>query len=160
MFKNPGGKVKSYAKVLFWIGAVISVLIGVFFIGSSFVQAAYSYNNGFGTVLFGIIGGVIIAAIGILLSWINVLVLYAFGTLVENSDTLVRLNGGTPSGDKHAEKIEVQQSIQNFKQEAPKPVETPIETVAPQTTDKTCPTCGQPVDGDAHFCRNCGTKID
>lgn len=154
MFKNPGGKVKSYAKVLFWIGAVISVLIGVFFIGSSFVQAAYSYNNGFGTVLFGIIGGVIIAAIGILLSWINVLVLYAFGTLVENSDTLVRLNGGIPSGDKHADKIEVQQRIQEFKQE------TPVQPTEPQTSEKTCPTCGQPVEDDAHFCRNCGTKID
>ncbi len=160
MFKNPGGKVKSYAKVLFWIGAVISILIGIIFIGSSFVSAAYSYKNAFATVLFGIIGGVVIAGIGILLSWINVLVLYAFGTLVENSDTLVRLNGGIPSGDKHADKIEVQQRIQEFKQEAPTPVETPVQPTEPQTSEKTCPTCGQPVEDDAHFCRNCGTKID
>ena len=33
---------------------------------------------------------------------------YAFGILVENSDELVRLNGGIPSGNKTAEKIEVQ----------------------------------------------------
>ncbi len=150
MFKNPGGKVKSYAKVLFWIGAVISILIGVFVIGTSFVRAAYSYNGGVGTVLFGILSGVIIAAIGILLSWINVLVLYAFGTLVENSDTLVQLNGGVPSGNKHAEKIEAPHKfIQN---EQVQPVET--------TTDKVCPNCGEHVECDSHFCRNCGTKID
>ena len=29
MFRNPGGKIKSYAKVLFWVGVVISIIIGV-----------------------------------------------------------------------------------------------------------------------------------
>ena len=94
MFRNPGGKIKSYAKVLFWVGVVISIIIGVIEIGSSFVAAAYSYQGSFGTILLGILGGILTVAIGTLISWLAVLTLYAFGTLVENSDELVRLNGG------------------------------------------------------------------
>lgn len=190
MFTNPGGKIKSYAKVLFWIGVVISVLIGVFVIGSSFTVAAYSYNGSFGTILGGIIFGLFIVAIGILISWISVLVLYAFGVLVENSDELVRLNGGTPSGNKKAPKIERPQHVQQtyvsaqpkteepVKQEAPAPqekqedvteltekpaAETTEAQVAEPTTDdtkKTCPNCGTEVAPDAHFCKTCGTKLD
>lgn len=111
MFRNPGGKIKSYAKVLFWVGVVISIIIGVIEIGSSFVAAAYSYQDSFGTILLGILGGVLTVAIGTLISWLAVLTLYAFGTLVENSDELVRLNGGIPSGDKTAEKIEVPEKM-------------------------------------------------
>ena len=111
MFRNPGGKIKSYAKVLFWIGVVISIIIGVIEIGSSFVAAAYSYQGSFGTILLGILGGILTVAIGTLISWLAVLTLYAFGTLVENSDELVRLNGGIPSGDKTAEKIEVPEKM-------------------------------------------------
>ena len=111
MFKNPGGKIKSYAKVLFWVGVVISIIIGVIEIGSSFVAAAYSYHGSFGTILLGILGGILTVAIGTLISWLAVLTLYAFGTLVENSDELVRLNGGIPSGDKTAEKIEVPEKV-------------------------------------------------
>lgn len=139
MFRNPGGKIKSYAKVLFWIGVVISIIIGVIEIGSSFVAAAYSYQGSFGTILLGILGGILTVAIGTLISWLAVLTLYAFGTLVENSDELVRLNGGIPSGDKNAEKIEVpekmHQTLHNIQTEpvvkaAPeKPAEEPVEEV-------------------------------
>jgi ribosomal protein L40E len=139
MFRNPGGKIKSYAKVLFWIGVVISIIIGVIKIGSSFVAAAYSYQGSFGTILLGILGGILTVAIGTLISWLAVLTLYAFGTLVENSDELVRLNGGIPSGDKNAEKIEVpekmHQTLHNIQTEpvvkaAPeKPAEEPVEEV-------------------------------
>ena len=130
MFRNPGGKIKSYAKVLFWIGVVISIIIGVIEIGSSFVAAAYSYQGSFGTILLGILGGILTVAIGTLISWLAVLTLYAFGTLVENSDELVRLNGGIPSGDKTAEKIEVpekmHQTLHNIQTE-------PVVKATPET---------------------------
>ena len=139
MFRNPGGKIKSYAKVLFWIGVVISIIIGVIEIGSSFVAAAYSYQASFGTILLGILGGILTVAIGTLISWLAVLTLYAFGTLVENSDELVRLNGGIPSGDKTAEKIEVpekmHQTLHNIQTEPvvkatpEKQTEEPVEEV-------------------------------
>ena len=76
MFRNPGGKIKSYAKVLFWIGVVISIIIGVIEIGSSFVAAAYSYQGSFGTILLGILGGILTVAIGTLISWLAVLTLH------------------------------------------------------------------------------------
>lgn len=139
MFRNPGGKIKSYAKVLFWIGVVISIIIGVIEIGSSFVAAAYSYQGSFGTILLGILGGILTVAIGTLISWLAFLTLYAFGTLVENSDELVRLNGGIPSGDKTAEKIEVpekmHQTLHNIQTEPvvkatpEKQTEEPVEEV-------------------------------
>ena len=139
MFRNPGGKIKSYAKVLFWIGVVISIIIGVIEIGSSFVAAAYSYQGSFGTILLGILGGILTVAIGTLISWLAVLTLYAFGTLVENSDEHVRLNGGIPSGDKTAEKIEVpekmHQTLHNIQTEPvvkatpEKQTEEPVEEV-------------------------------
>ena len=139
MFRNPGGKIKCYAKVLFWIGVVISIIIGVIEIGSSFVAAAYSYQGSFGTILLGILGGILTVAIGTLISWRAVLTLYAFGTLVENSDELVRLNGGIPSGDKTAEKIEVpekmHQTLHNIQTEPvvkatpEKQTEEPVEEV-------------------------------
>lgn len=139
MFRNPGGKIKSYAKVLFWIGVVISIIIGVIEIGSSFVAAAYSYQGSFGIILLGILGGILTVAIGTLISWLAVLTLYAFGTLVENSDELVRLNGGIPSGDKTAEKIEVpekmHQTLHNIQTEPvvkatpEKQTEEPVEEV-------------------------------
>lgn len=139
MFRNPGGKIKSYAKVLFWIGVVISIIIGVIEIGSSFVAAAYSYQGSFGTILLGILGGILTVAIGTLISWLAVLTLYAFGTLVENSDELVRLNGGIPSGDKTAEKIELpekmHQTLHNIQTESvvkatpEKQTEEPVEEV-------------------------------
>ena len=139
MFRNPGGKIKSYAKVLFWIGVVISIIIGVIEIGSSFVAAAYSYQGSFSTILLGILGGILTVAIGTLISWLAVLTLYAFGTLVENSDELVRLNGGIPSGDKTAEKIEVpekmHQTLHNIQTEPvvkatpEKQTEEPVEEV-------------------------------
>lgn len=139
MFRNPGRKIKSYAKVLFWIGVVISIIIGVIEIGSSFVAAAYSYQGSFGIILLGILGGILTVAIGTLISWLAVLTLYAFGTLVENSDELVRLNGGIPSGDKTAEKIEVpekmHQTLHNIQTEPvvkatpEKQTEEPVEEV-------------------------------
>ena len=182
MFRNPGGKIKSYAKVLFWIGVVISIIIGVIEIGSSFVAAAYSYQGSFGTILLGILGGILTVAIGTLISWLAVLTLYAFGTLVENSDELVRLNGGIPSGDKTAEKIEVpekmHQTLHNIQTE-PVVKATPAEVVdAPveetstadektveenaetEMNEKVCPNCGEHAEKDAHFCRKCGTKLD
>lgn len=152
MFNNPGGKIKSYAKVIFWIGAVISIIVGVVIIAGSFIQA--SYYGSVGSVFGGIVEGIIATAIGILISWISVLTLYAFGVLVENSDELVRINGGKPSGEKSAEKVQLPKNTHEFVQEM-----APVEKPTTQET-KVCPSCGTPINDGAHFCKNCGTKID
>lgn len=148
MFHNPGAKIKAYAKVIFWIGVVISVLLGVVAIGASFVTASYVYGNSAGTILGGVIRGILITAIGVLISWVSVLTLYGFGVIVENSDELVRINGGVPSGEQQADNIPMPNIQQNN-----------IHPFTQQSTH-TCPNCGQPVEEGEHFCRNCGSKLD
>lgn len=185
MFRNPGGKIKSYAKVLFWIGVVISIIIGVIEIGSSFVAAAYSYHGSFGTILLGILGGVLTVAIGTLISWLAVLTLYAFGTLVENSDELVRLNGGIPSGDKTAEKIEVpekmhqtlhniqtepvvkatpekqtEEPVEEVKEEPAEVVDAPVEETAPAVEETPAQEDTAETEVNEKVCPNCGEHAE
>ena len=185
MFRNPGGKIKSYAKVLFWIGVVISIIIGVIEIGSSFVAAAYSYHGSFGTILLGILGGILTVAIGTLISWLAVLTLYAFGTLVENSDELVRLNGGIPSGDKTAEKIEVpekmhqtlhniqtepvvkatpekqtEEPVEEVKEEPAEVVDAPVEETAPAVEETPAQEDTAVTEVNEKVCPNCGEHAD
>lgn len=185
MFRNPGGKIKSYAKVLFWIGVVISIIIGVIEIGSSFVAAAYSYHGSFGTILLGILGGILTVAIGTLISWLAVLTLYAFGTLVENSDELVRLNGGIPSGDKTAEKIEVpekvhqslhniqtepvvkatpekqtEEPVEEVKEEPAEVVDAPAEETAPAVEETPAQEDTAVTEVNEKVCPNCGEHAE
>lgn len=185
MFRNPGGKIKSYAKVLFWIGVVISIIIGVIEIGSSFVAAAYSYQGSFGTILLGILGGILTVAIGTLISWLAVLTLYAFGTLVENSDELVRLNGGIPSGDKTAEKIEVpekmhqtlhniqtepvvkatpekqtEEPVEEVKEEPAEVVDAPVEETIPAVEETPAQEDTALTEVNEKVCPNCGEHAE
>lgn len=92
MFNNIGSKIKSYAKVIFWIGVVLSIIAGIAIIGIAFASSSSVYAPfSFGRFFAGLIFAIIAVCIGVLISWINVLVLYGFGVLVENSDTLKQL---------------------------------------------------------------------
>ena len=72
MFDNVGGKLKTIAKVEMSIGIVASVILGFTFITGGRVFA-----------------GLLITAIGILLSWLGSLVIYGIGQAVENSETIL-----------------------------------------------------------------------
>ncbi|MGN0776854.1 MAG: hypothetical protein ACI4MM_09295 [Candidatus Ventricola sp.] len=74
MFTNIGTKIKTTAKVFAWVGIILSVLAGV----------ALTMSAGF-------IGGIWVAIVGSLLSWVGSLALYGFGELVENSDIRTNL---------------------------------------------------------------------
>ena len=91
MFDNIGGKIKGVAKTACWIGIGVSVLVGFIFV----VIGAES-SSGYGSddnVLAPL--GIFIMLVGSFLSWIGSFFLYGFGQLIENSDKLVILNGGT-----------------------------------------------------------------
>ena len=77
MFDNIGGKIKSLARVVCWIGIISSIITGLITI---FVNEDM------------ILTGVLLAVIGSFLSWIGSFFAYGFGQLVENSDTLVAQN--------------------------------------------------------------------
>lgn len=89
MFDNIGGKIKGLAKLVCWLGIIMSVISGI-------VLSAASES--------GI--GVLIAIGGSVLAWIGSFFTYGFGQLVQNSDILV----GRVDSDKvmsTAQKIEL-----------------------------------------------------
>lgn len=80
MYHNVGGKIKTLAKIVFWLGTIACVIIGVAMI----VQATqYRYTN---EEL--LIGGIAIIIVGILSSWLSTLFTYAFGQLVEDNESM------------------------------------------------------------------------
>ncbi len=74
MFDNVGRQIKSFAKVLFYLGVVGS------FIGGLVLLAMGSEAWEGGTF---IIAGLLLIVVGTLVSWISSLLLYGFGELIE-----------------------------------------------------------------------------
>lgn len=76
MFNNIGRKIKTFAKVMCWIGIIASVVAGLAMIAgssSSYAPAA------------GIVAGILTAVMGSLFSWVGSFMLVGFGELVENT---------------------------------------------------------------------------
>ncbi len=87
MFDNIGGKIKTLAKVLCWIGIVASVIGGIIMI----VGTARSSNPGLGILL-----SLLYMALGCLISWVGSFFAYGFGELIENTEAIRRnTNSGT-----------------------------------------------------------------
>lgn len=83
MFAEIGGKIKTLAKVLCWIGIAFFVIYGIAFISNpeiipSFKQ--FSENNALKVLI-----GLIIIIFGSIASWISSFTLYGFGELIDNS---------------------------------------------------------------------------
>ena len=74
MFDNIGGKIKKLAKIICWIGIVLSVIIGVAGIANGTSE--------------GIANGIVVIIVGCLSSWIGSFFTYGFGQLIENTDAI------------------------------------------------------------------------
>ncbi|MCH5212283.1 MAG: hypothetical protein J1G06_04650 [Oscillospiraceae bacterium] len=74
MFDNIGGKIKTLAQVVCWIGIIGSVISGIVMIATDDDLAFL---------------GVIVIVIGSLVSWVSSFTLYGFGHLIENTDLLI-----------------------------------------------------------------------
>ena len=139
MYENIGRKIKGLAIVVFAIMAILSVVAGVFML--------FRDNGGF-------LIGILIAGIGILLSWVGTFFLYGFGQLIENTDILVYQ---TKNMSKNIEKISnnnVQKDVSNEK--VAESIKSSNQS-APNTsaTVKSCPLCGEKVTSKT--CKFCGT---
>ena len=86
MFNNIGGKIKLLAKILCWVGIVLSVITGVAILASG--NTAYVTINGEYTTVSNVPTGISIIVVGCLLSWIGSFFTYGFGQLIENSDII------------------------------------------------------------------------
>ena len=82
MFDNIGGKIKTLAKVVCWLGIIASVIVAIVM----FVASKENYRTEGTYVGLGIaflIGGPLI-------SWISSFMCYGFGELIENSAIIAR----------------------------------------------------------------------
>lgn len=81
MFDNIGGKIKTLAKVVCWIGIVLCVIIGV-------IMIVVGANVGGANGTSAIVGGIVVAVAGALASWIGSFLVYGFGELVDKTRSL------------------------------------------------------------------------
>ena len=133
MFKEVGKKIQSVGKILFALGVVIAVIIGF----SAMALISEAANGGLGFLI-----GVLIIALGVLSSWLGVLLYVGFGRIaecVEEQNRLTRqmLGIADPSA-------------------APKR----MRTEQPRSrAGKKCPDCGKILRADAQFCNECGYQF-
>ncbi len=73
MFRNIGGKIKTLAQIITWLGIIASVLGG-------FIVAAIDDDL--------IAVGLLIVVVGSLASWISSFLLYGYGQLIQNTDII------------------------------------------------------------------------
>lgn len=148
MFTNIGGKLKGVAKIVFWIGVIGSIILGVcvmFWRNIVPVVSWYGYHTGitFGSFLCGLL----VMVLGIFCSWLSVIRLYAYGVIVENTDKLVAKAGETPSGEIPAKDM-------SFKDIA---ADVSSTVKGPQT--KICPSCHSEIPANAQYCPRCGDDL-
>lgn len=77
MFHNIGGKIKTLAKVICWVGIALSIVLGlVLFITISVYQPVIG-------AIVGMMVAIPTALLGALLSWIGSFRLYGYGEMIE-----------------------------------------------------------------------------
>ena len=79
MFNNPGKKLKSLAKLIFWLAIVLNVLLFLGIYGGMVSEAGTD-----GDALALIVSIVLGLLIGALIGWLSSILLYAFGELIED----------------------------------------------------------------------------
>ena len=80
MFSNMGRKIKITGKVLCWIGIIVSVVSGLGMIAAGF-SGMWTQMGSVVTIL----GGIGVALLGSLLSWVGSFFMVGFGELIENT---------------------------------------------------------------------------
>lgn len=127
MFDNIGGKIKTLAKVVCWIGIIACIITGI-------VLMATDEDL--------ILVGILTVVVGSLLSWVSSFILYGFGQLVENSDTLVQQNQ-----THHSNKCENFGNTSNIKQVTVSPTESQHKW--------RCASCGKMISSNpCPYCEN------
>jgi hypothetical protein len=80
LYTNIGSKIRGLAKVICWIGIIISFIAGI-----AMIAGMSQYNAG-----MGVLTGLLYMALGSLISWISSLALYGFGELIEKTAEIAR----------------------------------------------------------------------
>lgn len=80
VFGNVGGTIKTLSKVFLWLGAGLSSIVGVVYMSRGVTE----HKDGL------LIFGALVLFLGVFASWFNSILMYGFGTLVENSDKIAK----------------------------------------------------------------------
>ena len=159
MFNNIGQKIKSLAKVFFWIGVIGSAVSGIVMMTADDEAM--------------IVFGVLTIVFGIMFSWVGNFFIYGFGQLVENSDRMVQLLESGTVSTKRERKAESERAPQP--KYAPKPpkaepkasrrsMEEPQPSEPDELAEIICPHCGEELyvskeEESGFFCPFCGGKV-
>ena len=110
MFENVGGKIQGMAKVLCWMCIISDIVIGIYLITLSFDMIDGNLYAAYDGILYVALGvGVLLA--GPFVSWVNGLILYGFGLLVEKyADNSNKVSVSQQSNTPKKEKTESQES--------------------------------------------------
>ncbi|NCB33778.1 MAG: hypothetical protein EOM64_07860 [Erysipelotrichia bacterium] len=84
LYNNIGSKICGFAKIVAWVGIIISCLFGIIIMISGIGYSAFRFGAGMASVF----GGLVFAAIGSLCSWIGSMMLYGFGHLILKTDEI------------------------------------------------------------------------
>ena len=87
MFSNIGGKIKTLAKIICWIGIILSVVTGVIMMIHR-TDIVITTSSGAEAIVSPLIAGLTIIIVGCLTSWIGAFFAYGFGQLIENSEEI------------------------------------------------------------------------
>lgn len=139
MFNNAGGKLKGLAQIVFWIITVLSCIGGLTLIIEGTRYSGWMF-----------IVGILVAALGVLVGWLTVIQVYCLGVITENTDKIVKLQGGIPSSNIPADKVFDNININHNSQ-----------TTVNKTEEYTnvCPNCGKNNKPGVKFCAGCGNKL-
>ena len=186
MFDNIGGKLKLLAKVVAVLGIIVSIIYGFVLIAQGNQLSSYGSSlRSTGSALSGI--GWVVMIVGSLASWILSWGLYAFGELVENSETIVNWTRRNNIKDFQANMIlqnnsnagNVSEPTHKFRcdkcgnmissypcyickhGENKNVAENNVKPAEPKVEAKEviCPNCGSQQDKGDIFCCYCGTML-
>lgn len=136
MFDRPGEKIKKIAVFIYW-GLEIAAGVLAFVFGFEVGRHYTEFKAG---IFFGIVIG------GSVYAYLSALFVYAFGTLVDNSE-IIRLELKSDKERQNASSFINREAIK--------------EAISSKTPKKykTCPNCGEENPSNEMFCHQCGAKL-
>lgn len=93
MFAHPGKKLMTAAKIIFWLGAAASALYSAFVVLVNVAGVAWFESSGVSvpasvSTASAIASAALTLVFGLFAAWVTALILYGFGKLIENSESV------------------------------------------------------------------------
>ena len=162
MFNKPGDKLQSAALILFVIGVIASIVLGIVYC----VKQAIAANGTF--IIWAVLISASVVIGGILVSYLGGLVLYGFGELIESNarieermKPLYEIKDSVEAlATDHIKETKRNQIKADGKDFSDTPSGHEMADNKQTNTHSLCKECNQPIAANARFCPKCGAKQD